>query len=71
MSPREPQRYPRLTPVLDIITGVIDLHPEADTAGVIFCAIPIRDWDPGSDTTDLGMAGRPPDSRALDDPPAQ
>jgi len=45
------------------------LHPEADRAGVIFCTIPIRDWDPGSDPTDLGMAGRSPDSTALDDPP--
>jgi len=37
-----------------------------DAAGVIFCAVPIRDWDPGSDLTDLGMACRPPDSTALD-----
>jgi len=74
-GPLEAMRAPTLSApdatatVLDIIPGVIDLHPEADTAGVIFCAIPIRDWDPGSDPTDLGMAGRPPDSTALDDPP--
>jgi len=54
--------------VIDIIPGLVDLHPATDTAGVIFCAIPIRDWDPGSDPTDLGMAGRPPDSTAMDDP---
>jgi len=40
------------------------LHPVTATAGLIFRAVPIRDWYPGP--TDLGMAGRPPDSIALE-----
>jgi len=53
---------------LDSLPGVLDLHPVTDTVGVIFCAIPIRDWGPDSDLTDLRMAGRPPVSTALDQP---
>jgi len=53
---------------LDSLPGVVDLHPVTDDDGVIFCAVPIRDWDPDSDLADLGMAGRPPVSTALDHP---
>jgi len=56
---------------LDSLPGVVDLHPVADNVGVIFCVIPIRDWDPDSDLTDLGMAGRPPVPTPQDPPQAQ
>jgi len=48
-GPREARGAPTLSApdanatVLDIIPGVVDLHPATDTAGLIFCAIPIRD----------------------------
>jgi len=53
---------------LDSLPWVVDLHPVADNVGVIFCVIPIRDWDQDSDLTDLGMAGRPPVSTPQDPP---
>jgi len=54
---------------LDSLPGVVDLHPVADNVGVIFCVIPIRDWDPDSDLTDLGLAGRPTVPTPQDPPP--
>jgi len=56
---------------LDSLPRVVDLHPVADNVGVIFFVIPIRDWDPDSDLTDLGMAGRRPVSTPQDPPQAQ
>jgi len=47
---------------------VVDLHPATDTAGVFFCAIPTRDWNPDSNPNDLVVAGRPPDPAAPDEP---
>jgi len=44
------------------------LHPATDTAGVFFCAIPNRDWNPDSNPNDLLVAGRPPDSAAPEEP---